>query len=80
MTLVTLTDDLHWESDKGSAFLLILLDLSVAFVTFSHGTLLYTVAGLESQDTLLQCFHSCQVGLTPKGGAGCLWHLCYGGL
>ena len=38
--LVALTDDLLRVKDRGSATLLIFLDLSVAFDTIDHGTLL----------------------------------------
>ena len=37
--LVTLVDDLHWELERGSVSLLVLLDLSAAFNIFSHDIL-----------------------------------------
>ncbi|KAF7237949.1 RNA-directed DNA polymerase from mobile element jockey [Varanus komodoensis] len=56
--LVGLYDDLCRERDRGSASLLVLLDLSVAFDTINHGILLDRLAGLGVGGTALQWFLS----------------------
>ncbi|KAF7246241.1 RNA-directed DNA polymerase from mobile element jockey [Varanus komodoensis] len=52
--LVTLYDDLCREKDRGSASLLVLLDLSVAFDTIDHGIRLDRLAGVGVGGTALQ--------------------------
>ncbi|KAF7244397.1 Low-density lipoprotein receptor-related protein 8 [Varanus komodoensis] len=56
--LVALYDDLCREKDRGSASLLVLLDLSAAFDTIDHGILLDRLAGLGVGGTALQWFRS----------------------
>ncbi|KAF7235047.1 Vomeronasal type-2 receptor 26 [Varanus komodoensis] len=56
--LVALYDDLCREKDRGSASLLLLLDLSAAFDTIDHGILLDRLAGLGVGGTALQWFCS----------------------
>lgn len=57
-TLVILVDNLRIAIDKGSASLLILLNLSVAFNTIHHGICLGYLSGMESGDIILRwwCF------------------------
>ncbi|KAF7251034.1 putative RNA-directed DNA polymerase from transposon BS [Varanus komodoensis] len=80
--LVTLYDDLCREKDRGSAFLLVLLDLSVAFGTIDHGILLVRLAGLGLRGTALQWFRSYLNGRFQKvvlGDYGSApWQLCHG--
>ncbi|KAF7253994.1 RNA-directed DNA polymerase from mobile element jockey, partial [Varanus komodoensis] len=56
--LVALYEDLCREKDRGSASLLVLLDLSVAFDTIDHGILLDRLLGLGVGGTTLQWFRS----------------------
>uniref|UniRef100_A0A8D2L0K3 Reverse transcriptase domain-containing protein n=1 Tax=Varanus komodoensis TaxID=61221 RepID=A0A8D2L0K3_VARKO len=56
--LVTLYNDLCRERDRGSASLLVLLDLSAAFDTIDHGILLDRLAGLGVGGTALRWFCS----------------------
>ncbi|KAF7239822.1 Craniofacial development protein 2 [Varanus komodoensis] len=56
--LVALYDDLCREKDRGSASLLVLLDLSAAFDTIDHGILLDRLAGLGVGGTALRWFRS----------------------
>ncbi|KAF7245842.1 RNA-directed DNA polymerase from mobile element jockey [Varanus komodoensis] len=56
--LVTLYDDLCRERDRGSASLLVLVDLSAAFDTINHGILLNRLAGLGVGGTAWRWFHS----------------------
>ncbi|KAF7244356.1 LINE-1 retrotransposable element ORF2 protein [Varanus komodoensis] len=56
--LVALYDDLCRERDRGSASLLVLLDLSAAFDAIDHGILLDRLAGLGVGGTALQWFRS----------------------
>ncbi|KAF7237138.1 Protoheme IX farnesyltransferase [Varanus komodoensis] len=70
--LVALYDDLCREKDRGSASLLVLLDLSAAFDTIHHGILLDRLAGLGAGGTALQWFLLPRWPI-PEGGAGGLW-------
>ncbi|KAF7253384.1 hypothetical protein EYD10_00388 [Varanus komodoensis] len=78
--LVTLYDDLCREKDRGSASLLVLLDLSAAFDTIDHGILLDRLAGLGVGGTALQWFRSYLDGRFQKvvlGDYGSApWQLC----
>ncbi|KAF7250970.1 Interleukin-1 receptor accessory protein-like 1, partial [Varanus komodoensis] len=80
--LVALYDDLCREKDRGSASLLVLLDLSVAFDTIDHSILLDRLAGLGVGGTALQWFrsylndHFQKVVLGDYGSAP--WQLCHG--
>ncbi|KAF7248605.1 Phosphatase and actin regulator 1 [Varanus komodoensis] len=80
--LVALYDDLCREKDRGSASLLVLLDLSVAFDTIDHGILLDRLAGLGVGGTALQWFRSDlngrfqKVMLADYGSVP--WQLCHG--
>uniref|UniRef100_A0A8D2J9Z0 Reverse transcriptase domain-containing protein n=1 Tax=Varanus komodoensis TaxID=61221 RepID=A0A8D2J9Z0_VARKO len=56
--LVALYDDLCRVKDRGSASLLVLLDLSAAFDTIDHGILLDRLEGLGVGGTALQWFRS----------------------
>ncbi|KAF7246760.1 Reelin [Varanus komodoensis] len=56
--LVTLYDDLCRERARGSASLLVFLDLTAAFDTIDHGILLDRLAGLGVRSTALQWFCS----------------------
>nr|GFC52549.1 hypothetical protein [Tanacetum cinerariifolium] len=56
--LVALVDDLRRGLDRGSASLLVLLDLSAAFDTIDHGVLLGRLAGLGLGGTVLRWFRS----------------------
>uniref|UniRef100_A0A803TBI4 Reverse transcriptase domain-containing protein n=1 Tax=Anolis carolinensis TaxID=28377 RepID=A0A803TBI4_ANOCA len=56
--LVALVNDLRRELDRGSVSLLVLLDLSAAFDTVNHGTLLGRLAGMGLGGTVLQWLHS----------------------
>ncbi|KAF7247320.1 Cadherin-23 [Varanus komodoensis] len=80
--LVALYDDLCREKDRGSAFLLVLLDLSAAFDTIDHGILLDRLAGLGVRGIALQWFHSYLNGRFQKvvlGDYGSApWQLCHG--
>uniref|UniRef100_A0A8D2JHL2 Reverse transcriptase domain-containing protein n=1 Tax=Varanus komodoensis TaxID=61221 RepID=A0A8D2JHL2_VARKO len=80
--LVALYDDLCREKDRGSASLLVLLDLSVAFNTIDHGILLDRLAGLGVGGTALQWFRSYLNGWFQKvvlGDYGSApWQLCHG--
>ncbi|KAF7243832.1 Dymeclin [Varanus komodoensis] len=80
--LVTLYDDLCRERDRGSASLLVLLHLSVAFDTIDHGILLDRLAGLGVGGTALQWFRSYLNGRFQKvvlGDYGSApWQLCHG--
>lgn len=51
-----MVDDLCQEIERGSATLLILLDVSMGFDTIDHGTLLDCVSGLSLEGTILLCF------------------------
>ncbi|KAF7234897.1 E3 ubiquitin-protein ligase TRIM21 [Varanus komodoensis] len=64
--LVALYDDLCREKDRGSASLLVLLDLSAAFNTIDHGILLDRLAGLGVGGTALQWFRSYLNGRLQK--------------
>ncbi|KAF7249630.1 putative RNA-directed DNA polymerase from transposon BS [Varanus komodoensis] len=79
---VALYDDLCRERDRGSASLLVLLDLSAAFDTIDHGILLDRLAGLGVGGTALQWFHSYLNGRFQKvmlGDYGSApWQLCHG--
>ncbi|KAF7254272.1 putative RNA-directed DNA polymerase from transposon BS, partial [Varanus komodoensis] len=80
--LVALYDDLCREKDRGSASLLVLLDLLAAFDTIDHGILLDRLAGLGVGGTALQWFCSYlndrfqKVVLGDYGSAP--WQLCHG--
>ncbi|KAF7244371.1 putative RNA-directed DNA polymerase from transposon BS [Varanus komodoensis] len=80
--LVALYDDLCRERDRGSASLLVLLDLSEAFNTIDHGILLDRLAGLGVGGTAWQWFRSYlnsrfqKVVLGDSGSAP--WQLCHG--
>ncbi|KAF7239262.1 WD repeat-containing protein 90 [Varanus komodoensis] len=80
--LVTLYDDLCRERDRGSASLLVLLDLSAAFNTIDHGILLDRLARLGVGGTALQWFCSYLNGRFQKvmlGDYGSApWQLCHG--
>ncbi|KAF7247943.1 Phosphatidylinositol N-acetylglucosaminyltransferase subunit A [Varanus komodoensis] len=80
--LVALYDDLCREKDRGSASLLVLLDLSAAFDTIDHGILLDRLAGLGVGGTALQWFRSYLNGRFQKvvlGDYGSApWQLCHG--
>ncbi|KAF7249722.1 RNA-directed DNA polymerase from mobile element jockey [Varanus komodoensis] len=79
--LVALYDDLC-RKDRGSASLLVLLDLSAAFDTIDHGILLDRLAGVGVRGTALQWFRSYlndrfqKVVLGDYGSAP--WQLCHG--
>ncbi|KAF7245513.1 putative RNA-directed DNA polymerase from transposon BS [Varanus komodoensis] len=68
--LVALYDDLCREKDRGSASLLVLLDLSAAFDTIDHGILLDRLAGLGVGGTALQWFRSYLNGRFQKRRCG----------
>ncbi|KAF7245360.1 RNA-directed DNA polymerase from mobile element jockey [Varanus komodoensis] len=80
--LVALYDDLCREKDRGSASLLVLLDLSAAFDTIDHGILLNRLAGLGVGGTAWLWFHSYlssrfqKVVLGDYGSAP--WQQCHG--
>ncbi|KAF7254198.1 hypothetical protein EYD10_01049 [Varanus komodoensis] len=80
--LVALYDDLCREKDRGSASLLVLLDLSAAFDTIDHGILLDRLAGLGVGGTAWQWFRSYLNGQFQKvvlGDYGSApWQLCHG--
>uniref|UniRef100_A0A8D2Q0S4 Reverse transcriptase domain-containing protein n=1 Tax=Varanus komodoensis TaxID=61221 RepID=A0A8D2Q0S4_VARKO len=80
--LVSLYNDLCREKDRGSASLLVLLDLSAAFDTIDHGILLDRLARLGVGGTALQCFRSYLNGRFQKvvlGDYGSApWQLCHG--
>ncbi|KAF7243586.1 putative RNA-directed DNA polymerase from transposon BS, partial [Varanus komodoensis] len=80
--LVALYDDLCRERDRGSASLLVLLDLSAAFDTIDHGILQDRLAGLGVGGTALQRFRSHLNGRFQKvvlGDYGSApWQLCHG--
>ncbi|KAF7246017.1 putative RNA-directed DNA polymerase from transposon BS [Varanus komodoensis] len=80
--LVALYDDLCREKDRGSASLLALLDLSVAFDTINHGILLDRLVGLGVGGTALRWFCSYLNGRFQKvvlGDYGSApWQLCHG--
>ncbi|KAF7251907.1 Polypeptide N-acetylgalactosaminyltransferase 16 [Varanus komodoensis] len=80
--LVALYDDLCREKDRGSASLLVLLDLSAAFDTIEHGILLDRLAGLGVGGTALQWFRSYLNGRFQKVVLGdhvsAPWQLCHG--
>ncbi|KAF7251566.1 Zinc finger FYVE domain-containing protein 26 [Varanus komodoensis] len=80
--LVALYDDLCREKDRGSASLLVLLDLSAAFDTIDHGILLDRLAGLGVGGTALQWFRSYLNGRYQKVVLGdydsAPWQLCHG--
>ncbi|KAF7249458.1 RNA-directed DNA polymerase from mobile element jockey [Varanus komodoensis] len=80
--LVALYDDLCREKDRGSASLLVLLDLSAAFDTIDHGILLDRLAGLGVGGTALQWFRSYLNGRFQKVVLGehvsAPWQLCHG--
>ncbi|KAF7251817.1 putative RNA-directed DNA polymerase from transposon BS [Varanus komodoensis] len=80
--LVALYDDLCREKDRGSASLLVLLDLLAAFDTNDHGILLDRLAGLGVGGTALQWFRSYLNGRFQKVVLGdhvsVSWQLCHG--
>uniref|UniRef100_A0A8D2J9T3 Reverse transcriptase domain-containing protein n=1 Tax=Varanus komodoensis TaxID=61221 RepID=A0A8D2J9T3_VARKO len=80
--LVTLYDDLCRERDRGSASLLVLLELSAAFDTIDHGIFLDRLAGLGVGGTAWQRFCSYLDGRFQKvvlGDFGSApWQLCHG--
>ncbi|KAF7242950.1 putative RNA-directed DNA polymerase from transposon BS [Varanus komodoensis] len=83
--LVALYDDLCRERDRGSASLLVLLDLSAAFDTIDHGILLNRIAGLGVGGTAWWWFRSCLNGRFQKvvlgdkmDPCGTPWHNCHG--
>ncbi|KAF7240555.1 Thromboxane-A synthase [Varanus komodoensis] len=80
--LVALYDDLCRERDRGSASLLVLLDLSAAFDTIDHGILLNRLAGLGVGGTAWRWFRSYLNGRFQKvvlGDYGSApWQLCHG--
>ncbi|KAF7252305.1 hypothetical protein EYD10_02240, partial [Varanus komodoensis] len=80
--LVTLYDDLCGERDKGSASLLVLLDLSAAFDTIDHGILLDRLRGLRVGGTAFQWFFSYLDSRFQKVVLGDFtsapWQLCHG--
>ncbi|KAF7254753.1 Formin-2, partial [Varanus komodoensis] len=79
--LVALYNDLCRERDRGSASLLVLLDLSAAFDTINHGILLNRLAGLGVGGTAWWWFCSYLNGRFQKvvlGDYGCApWQLCH---
>ncbi|KAF7249427.1 Galectin-related protein, partial [Varanus komodoensis] len=80
--LVALYDDLCRERGRGSASLLVLLDLSAAFDTIDHGILLDRLTGLGVEGTAWQWFRSYLDGRFQKvvlGDFGSApWQLCHG--
>ncbi|KAF7238147.1 Sperm-associated antigen 17 [Varanus komodoensis] len=80
--LVALYDDLCRERDRGSASLLVLLDLSAAFDTINHGILLNRLVGLGVGGTVWRWFRSYLNGRFQKvvlGDYGSApWQLCHG--
>ena len=62
--LLKITNDLLLAADSGLLSILILLDLSAAFDTISHSTLLHRLASIGITDTPLQWFHSYLSGRT----------------
>ncbi|KAF7235229.1 Protein TANC1 [Varanus komodoensis] len=80
--LVALYDDLCRGKDRGSASLLVLLDLSAAFDTIDHGILLDRLVGLGVGGTAWQWFLSYLDGQFQKvvlGDFGSApWQLCHG--
>ncbi|KAF7253219.1 hypothetical protein EYD10_00056 [Varanus komodoensis] len=80
--LVALYDDLCRERDKGSASLLLLLDLSAAFDTINHRILLERLAGLGVGGSAWQWFYSYLTGRLQKVVLGdcssAPWQLCHG--
>ena len=56
--MAALTNELLWGKDRGSATLLIFLDLSAAFDTIDHGILLDRLCKMGVGGTVLQWFHS----------------------
>ncbi|KAF7252571.1 RNA-directed DNA polymerase from mobile element jockey [Varanus komodoensis] len=80
--LVALYDDLCRERARGSASLLVLLDLSAAFNTIDHGILLDRLRGLGVGGSAWQWFRSYLDGQFQKmvlGDYGSApWQLCHG--
>uniref|UniRef100_A0A8D2IPS6 Reverse transcriptase domain-containing protein n=1 Tax=Varanus komodoensis TaxID=61221 RepID=A0A8D2IPS6_VARKO len=80
--LVALYNDLCRERDRGSASLLVLLDLSAAFDTIDHNILLNRLAGLGVGGTTWRWFRSYLNGRFQKvvlGDYGSVpWQLCHG--
>ncbi|KAF7249994.1 putative RNA-directed DNA polymerase from transposon BS [Varanus komodoensis] len=80
--LVALYDDLCREKNRGSASLLVLLDLSAAFDTIDHGILLDRLVGLGVGGTALQWFRSYLNGrfqkVVPGDYGSAPWQLCHG--
>uniref|UniRef100_A0A8D2J5Z0 Reverse transcriptase domain-containing protein n=1 Tax=Varanus komodoensis TaxID=61221 RepID=A0A8D2J5Z0_VARKO len=80
--LVALYDDLCRERDRGSASLLVLLDLSEAFDNIDHGILLNRLVGLGVGGTAWRWFRSYLNGRFQKvvlGDYGSApWQLCHG--
>ncbi|KAF7250919.1 Tetraspanin-7 [Varanus komodoensis] len=80
--LVTLYDDLCRGRDRGSASLLVLLDLSAASDAINHGILLDRLSGLGVGGTAWQWFCSYLAGRFQKvvlGDFGSApWQLCHG--
>ena len=62
--LIKITNDLLLAADIGQVSILILLDLSAAFDTISHSTLLDRLASIGLSDTPLDWFHSYLSGRT----------------
>lgn len=62
--LLKITNDLLMAADSGLLSILILLDLSAAFDTISHSTLLNRLASIGISDTPLVWFHSYLSGRT----------------